>query len=381
MKINKWTLGLATVGVVSLASALQAEEKASPLMTALSSTTISGYVDTSAQWNFGTGNANNPGYSFGGATKADGFNLNAAMLTIQKPLDPQDNWAAGYKVQLVYGMDNVVAGPAAPVKQAYVNLRAPVGNGLEFKIGRFDTIIGYEVFEAGSNPNFTRSYGYTIEPTEHTGVLAAYRVNDLIGVSVGVANTRDQVANRSALSESSKSYMGALTLTAPKELGFLEGSTLYAGIVIGDDGATAVSQQNYYVGGTLNTPIKVLKIGASYDYRGQSAKTGTAASGYANATALYGSFQLTEKITLHNRLEYASGGGAAAGWIGGAMSRELFAETFTVQYDLWKNVISRVEFRWDHDLTGNGIYGGTTPGVGNNLKNAIMVAGDRKSVV
>ena len=48
MKFNKWTLGLAAVGVVSLASAVKAEEKASSVMTALSSTTISGYVNTSA---------------------------------------------------------------------------------------------------------------------------------------------------------------------------------------------------------------------------------------------------------------------------------------------------------------------------------------------
>ena len=45
MKFNKWTLGLAAVGVVSLASAVQAEERDNPVMTALSSTAISGYVD------------------------------------------------------------------------------------------------------------------------------------------------------------------------------------------------------------------------------------------------------------------------------------------------------------------------------------------------
>ena len=65
------------------------------------------------------------------------------------------------------------------VKQAYVDLKAPIGNGLDFKIGVWDTIIGYEVFESGNNPNFTRSYGYTIEPTTHTGVLASYQFCDM----------------------------------------------------------------------------------------------------------------------------------------------------------------------------------------------------------
>lgn len=54
MKFNKWTVALAATGVVSLASAVQADES-HPVNTALSSTTLSGYVDTSAIWNFGSG--------------------------------------------------------------------------------------------------------------------------------------------------------------------------------------------------------------------------------------------------------------------------------------------------------------------------------------
>jgi hypothetical protein len=38
----------------------------------------------------------------------------------------------------------------------------------------------------------------------------------------------------------------------------------------------------------------------------------------------------------------------------------LFALTGTIQYDLWKNVISRLEIRWDH-LAGDG----DTAGFGN----------------
>src|ERR1041385_1211599 len=94
MKFNQWTLGLAALGVVSLASAARAEEKLSPIQAAMSSTTISGYVDTSAQWNPGTGTGDNF-YKFGGASKADGFNLNVVQLTIAKALDEAE-WASGY---------------------------------------------------------------------------------------------------------------------------------------------------------------------------------------------------------------------------------------------------------------------------------------------
>jgi len=46
--------------------------------------TLSGYVDTSANGNFGTGNANMPPYKFGGPSKADGFNLDVVQLRIGK---------------------------------------------------------------------------------------------------------------------------------------------------------------------------------------------------------------------------------------------------------------------------------------------------------
>src|SRR5436189_74782 len=66
--------------------------------------------------------------------------------------------------------------------------RAPVGNGLDIKLGVWDTLVGYEVFESPNNPNFSRSYGYFIEPTHHTGVLLSYHVTDWLSVSGGVAN-------------------------------------------------------------------------------------------------------------------------------------------------------------------------------------------------
>src|SRR6266496_5400669 len=229
MKFNKWTVGLAAVGVVSLASAARAEEKVSTVMTAVSSTTLSGYVDTSAQWNFGTGNANLPDYRFGGPSKADGFNLNVVQLRIENPLNEAE-WAAGYRVDLWAGPDanvlntqSILASGASDfaIRQAYVALRMPVGNGIDWKVGVFDSIIGYESVESGSNPNYTRSYGHSIEPQTHTGLLASYRFSDMVSVSAGVANTVNSAINSrattgsvlnggNAYAESYKAYMASL---------------------------------------------------------------------------------------------------------------------------------------------------------------------------
>src|SRR5262249_32745496 len=152
---------------------------------------------------------------------SDGFNLDVVKVSIEKPLD-EAQWAAGYKVDLLFGPDaNTFAttstGAATSdfgIKQAYVALRAPVGNGLDFKVGVYDTPIGYEVFDAGENPNYTRSWGYTIEPTTHTGVLGTYQFSESISASAGIANTfgpvinqRAQIASGGKKAESYKTYI------------------------------------------------------------------------------------------------------------------------------------------------------------------------------
>jgi hypothetical protein len=407
MKFNKWTMGLAALGVVSLASVAKAEEKASSVMTALSATTLSGYVDTSAQWNVGTGQRL-PEYKFGGPSKADGFNLDVIQLRIEKPLDEAE-WAAGYRVDLWAGPDANVLGTQSifssngngkaatgdfAVRQAYVALRAPVGNGLDFKVGVFDSIIGYESVESGNNPNYTRSYGHSIEPQTHTGVLASYRFSDMLSATFGVADTIGPSINERAQgpnggtvaglanwtkAESYKTYMGSIAVTAPESMGFLSGSTLYGGIVNGFSDSYGDGQTSYYVGSTVATPVTGLRCGASFDYLDIHN-----ISGETWSVAGYASYQATEKLSLHLRGEYLKDRGEQKFFttdftdpLASTNPNKVLAVTATAQYDLWKNVISRVEFRWDHSLSGQATWGvdnttsASDPGT---LKNQYMLA-------
>ena len=427
MKFNKWTLGLAALGVVSLASVVQAEEKTSPVMTALSQTTISGYVDTSFVWrmggngnqfagkNLGTGGPGAPAPAFGGAPgplvpgsglmvgKQNGFNLNVVGLTLAKPLDEAE-WAAGYQVDLLMGPDSVGWNPSPGafgsdlgIKQAYVQLRAPIGNGLTFKIGTFNEILGYESFESYKNPNYTRSYGWTIEPTQQTGMLASYKINDIVEVSAGIANTTVAGINARPLrggstaaqptSDWEKTYMGSIALTAPESFGFLKGSQLYFGVINGmgqNFGAAWNSDTTWlYAGAYLNTPIEALKVGAAYDYVLTGSQKPGNQSTYALAASGYVTYQAMEKLKLSVRGEYAQGTdgtwyvtGKAAGLLESDPKNMLMASTFTVDYSLWANVISRLEFRWDRDLTDQhqtapGYRGGP---FGNDDRNNLMVA-------
>jgi hypothetical protein len=377
MKCNPWTLALLGAGLVSLPSVANAEEHPNSVLTALSSTTLSGYVDTSAQWNLATGNANVPTYAFGGSSKADGFNLNVVKMTLEKPFEATDSWAAGYKVDLIYGPDaNTLftqsSGTAADfgVKQAYVALHTPVGNGLDFKVGVWDTIIGYEVFESGNNPNATRSYGYTVEPTTHTGILMSYVFCDFFSANLGVANTFGPTINARAnppKAESYKTYMASFTITAPTNMSFLAGSTLSGGVINGFNSGVAADQTSWYVGATFNTPVTGLKLGACYDYAGVSDQPLSSAS-YANAVGGYVSYQATEKLGLYVRGEYATSDTAILG------AHRVVETTVTLQYDLWKNVLSRLEFRWDRAADGSQAYGEDSLGDPNKKNSYILLA-------
>ncbi len=386
MKVNKWTLALATAGVVSIGSVVQAEEAQHQVLTALSSTTLSGYVDTSASWRIGKNAGPIQGRTFDGADKQDGFNLNVVKLTLEKPLD-EGQWSAGYKADLVFGPDanyyqsllnnggGTDAGAFA-VKQAYAAFRAPVGNGIDFKMGVFDTLLGYEVFESGNNPNFSRSYGYALEPTQHTGALASYHLNDMISISAGIANTYTGAINGRAArtggtaSQSEKTYMGSLTVTLPENLGFLAGSTIYAGVADGLNSGEIAGHKtdttSYYVGQTLNTPVTGLSVGAAFDYRQDGANTVTVGDNWAFALAGYASYQASEKLKLNARGDWTQGsdgtfynGGKATKLVGlttvnaSDKQNELLGVTLTADYSLWSNLITRLEGRWDRALSGD----------------------------
>lgn len=365
MKFNQWTLGLAATGVISLAYAAQAEEALHPVMSSLQATTLSGYVDTSAIWKFGPGDTV-VGRSFDGTSKQNGFNLNVVKLQLEKPLD-ESQWSAGYRVGVLFGPDaNALASTSTgiatsdfAIKNAYVNLRAPVGNGLEFKLGTWDTIIGYEVFEAGNNPNYSRSWGFGIEPIVHTGALASYKVNDMLSLSAGVAGRGDisQINARSG-KNSVLSYLGNITFTAPESAGSLKGSTLYAGIIdSGIDNSSSIhgdTQQdviNYYVGATVPTPLPGLSVGASYDYRANALFN----ESWESAIGGYLGYQATEKLKLNARVEYANGSPGAFGVSSVATTpvvdqTQFLGTTLTADYALWASAITRLEFRWDKDL-------------------------------
>lgn len=362
MKFNQWTLALASVGAISLGSVAQAEENHS-VMTALSSTTLSGYVETSAIWKPGPDNtgAMMPGRTFDNSDKLNEFNLHVVKLTLEKPLDDAENFSAGYKTDLVFGPDanyystflnggGFDGADDFNVKQAYVALRAPVGNGLDFKMGVFDTVVGYEFYESGSNPNFSRSYGYALEPTHHTGLLASYNIAEGVAITGGVANTvYGPINNRWGTQgiDDKVALIGAVNVTLSEAAGALQGTTFTLAYVGGPGGGGSTKDTHHlYAGATMNLGVEGLSLGAAWDYREDVSGT-TGMNDDAWAAALYLVYAM-DKWTVAARVDYTEATNGTWGLFADPDRDELGSLTLTLGYQLWENVLTRLEGRYDH---------------------------------
>jgi hypothetical protein len=166
------------------------------------------------------------------------------------------------------------------------------------------------------------------------------------------------------------------------------GSTLSAGVINGfNSGAIEFgggSQTSVYAGATVNTPLSALKVGASVDFLKVHDHTQVAdangdgefsGDGSVWDTALYASFQATEKLSLNLRGEFLDDSADVVVDSSelGLNRAKIVAATATASYDLWKNVVSRVEFRWDHGCNGQ-FFGGTAGASVPSLRNAYMLA-------
>jgi len=381
MKFNKWTLGLAAVGAVSLASAVRADEapKLVPLTTALSSTVISGYVDVAAQYNMGNYGpgagvpVGTAGTGIGAGNKIDNFSFNDVDIAFDKPED-ESPWAAGYHIDFNAGTDAVGVGingtqaastagtASAAIRQAYIVLRTPIGNGIDWKAGIQDDIIGYEGNTDGGNPNYTRSIGYSVEPTTLLGLVGSYKIIDAVTVQAGIVDAISPVGTSLVspwpATSSDKTFAGAIAFTAPDSFGFAKGATLNLGSLVNMDKG---GQYNWYAGLTVPTPISALKVGASFDLVSQN-NAGVNPSTLVNnpkndsgwVLGLYGSVQATDKLSFNLRGEYydLTGSPTTAGPVYPGTDGRGEEVTATIQYNLWANVISRLEFRWDHIDSG-----------------------------
>ena len=192
---------------------------------------LSGYVDAGYSYNFtGTG-ANstvNSRVKSDSAQQGD-FNLYAVKLALEKAMTSENKAQAGFRVDVMIGEDaKYLANPGAGynntqqdsnylfLEQAFVQLRAPVGNGWDFKVGKFASILGYEVMERPANMNITYGLLYNQFPFWYTGVLSSYKFDEYLDGKLGVANGANSDNNTTTSGGSDGvALLASLNVTAP----------------------------------------------------------------------------------------------------------------------------------------------------------------------
>jgi hypothetical protein len=328
-------------------SSLNASNAPSQTLEFLGKTTFSGFASASFFHNFNDGA---PGAGAGTyVTKNDQFAINKFKLALEKPVDyDKDKWNVGFRMDGIVGEDAKRIHAAGlgtseqpfDLEQAYVNINIPVGNGLKVAIGKMVTLMGVEVVEETTNPNWTIGNQFLfVENTTQLGGLISYKFTDKVEAQFAVLNGWDKVTdNNNALS-----YMGKINL-------MLSDKTSVA--LLGYGGPEQDSNtSNWRKGAEIVVTQKVgskLTLYGQLDYGEEDLSPGVFDAKWY-AAGLWAVYQFHDKVSVALRGDYLVDDGATRTAYGPAgSSPNLTSLTATLNYSPIKNLQIRPEIRWDH---------------------------------
>ena len=195
---------------------------------------LSGYVDAGYSYNFtggGVGSSDVTGRLGSDSAARGDFNLYAVKLALEKALTSENKAQAGFRADVMIGEDaHYLANRDSYtaynnydqnsnelfLEQAYVSVRAPVGNGWDFKVGKFVSPLGYEVIERPANMNVTYGLLWNQMPLYYTGVLSSYKFDDYLDGKLGVVNGSNTDNNLTTSGNGDGcAVLASLNVTAP----------------------------------------------------------------------------------------------------------------------------------------------------------------------
>lgn len=171
--------------------------------------TMGGWINGGATFNPSQVHGFNGPVTF--ADQANRFQLNQLNFFVERAVRTEGkNWDIGFRADFMFGTDAIFTqaygNPAFDINngrpladrgnwdldiccnssrtygiaipQAFAEIYAPIGNGLNIKVGHFYTPIGYETVPAPNNFFYTHAYTMQYgEPFTHSGVLTNYNIN------------------------------------------------------------------------------------------------------------------------------------------------------------------------------------------------------------
>jgi hypothetical protein len=371
---------------------------------------LSGYVDAGYSYNFNSNNQQNVVPRFGSdRANAGDFNLYAVKIALEKAMTSENKAQAGFRTDVMIGEDATYLidrttdstrssnddqnSNALFLEQAYVSIRAPVGNGWDFKVGKFVSILGYEVIERPANMNVTYGLLWQQFPLYYTGVLSSYRFDDYVDAKVGVVNGSNTDNNTTTgLGGDGCAVLAALNVTAPG--GNANWSNNFQWSTNSENNSSDATQSN-----GNSAPVGLLNetSGSGYVFIYNSwgnwapkfaddkllfafnTVLGTANSNDANASnsvmesggttwygaGAYAKYQFNDWFSLASRGEYLGGNNlgkisSTQFYANGGMS--LWEYTLTAGFNVIDNLLIRAEYRMDWGR--NSTQAGVNPNTG-----------------
>ncbi|MDR0534677.1 MAG: porin [Verrucomicrobiales bacterium] len=377
--MNKWITGLFATALISGSAFAdtgapapsakdlsKAVEKVNYVETDVSGVKLSGYVDAGYIYNFTGNNTISTRAAADGQSSGD-FNLNTVKLTLSKDLTDKNEWQAGFRADVMLGEDagSTLGGNDSGnansflLEQAYVTFRAPVGNGIDFKVGKFVTWLGYEVIERPSNLNIT--YGNLFQnmiPLYHTGVSAEYKVNDSISTGLAIVNGYNSDSNNGYDNSGDGYGMEAkIAYTNPGGNFTVQDAVYYSWDSSGEVYGTSSSGPNGNV--FINDVVAnwtpkfangKLLLGLNGDFGYADVSQTTTNSDTWFGVAGYAKYQFTDIFSLAGRVDYIHDSDSAAffskfqPFTGNA---DVWSVTLTAGFNLAENLTLRAEYRLD----------------------------------
>ena len=359
---------------------------------------LSGYVDAGYSYNFtgaSSGTSDVTG-RFGSDTAAKGdFNLYAVKIALEKALTSENKAQAGFRTDVMIGEDAnylINRGTASNLsntnqnsnslflEQAYVSIRAPVGNGWDFKVGKFVSILGYEVIERPANMNVTYGLLWQQMPLYYTGVLSSYKFDDYLDAKLGVVNG-SQTDNNTTTGANGDgcAVLAALNVTAPGGNANWSNNFQYSS---NNDNQTyqdpnASSTSSAVENGSSGTGYSFIynswgnwapkfandKLLFAFNALLGTASTNETASQPGTTwfgAGAYAKYQFNDWFSLCSRGEYL-GGNNAQKIAGGNSNLSLWEYTLTAGFNVIDNLLIRAEYRLDWGSNSvNNLETGTT---------------------
>lgn len=359
---------------------------------ALQGITVSGFVDTQYNANF-TRHGDNPNANVaaGGIgntglrifdNNRDTFTVNNVEIDVEKLANPEGG--AGFRADIMAGEDAriVKAGNTSAaansdfyLQQAYVQLVAPLnifdgsevfGNTIDIKAGRFVTLAGLEVIEGKDNWNISRSFMFGLGiPFTHTGVRGTYGLfNGRVTTYFGLNNGWDANIDTNTF----KTWELGWTANLTDSLSFTQA------MYYGPEQANRLNGHRRFLltnvasyQATEKLALKAeMNVATQRRFDPSLVGGGLPGTQFDNAQwwglALYGRYSLTDKLGMAYRFELfrdanqyrTQSAGATVG------TSTLWAQTVTADYQIYENLLGRVEFRFDKSNENIAFDGGHT---------------------